>query len=476
MLQTRREFITTSLAGLAGAGLTGWLPSPARAAGVVREFRFTAAQSTIDLGGGPAFKALTFNGQAPGPAIRVTEGEVVRVVLDNRLEAPTTIHWHGIPLINAMDGVPGVTQEAVKPGGSFVYQFKAEPAGTFFYHSHVGLQLDQGLYGPLIIEPRQRERPADREFVLMLEDWATVDGGGPAATRRRPPGGMGMMGRGMMGGMRGRAAGGPPLEPIYDAFAVNGRTGAAVAPLTVEKGQRVRLRLINSSAVTIYYLRLAGHQLTITHCDGNPVSPLSTDVLRMGPGERYDLEFIADNPGRWLLGAAEGGFGESGLKVPVIYQGTAPGAPTPPSFERSARLAGYYDLKAARPAAQPPGRPDRVYNQLLSGGMHSSWWTINGRTFPDSERLAVQKGQRVRLSYFNRSMMPHPMHLHGHFFRVVTPGLGPAWWVNKDTVLVDPMQRMDIEFMADNPGDWIHHCHNLYHMEAGMANLVTYTA
>jgi FtsP/CotA-like multicopper oxidase with cupredoxin domain len=122
----------------------------------------------------------------------------------------------------------------------------------------------------------------------------------------------------------------------------------------------------------------------------------------------------------------------------------------------------------------PSGPPARVYSQTLSGGMHSPYWTINGRIYPNAERLAVQRGEWVRIHYWNHSMMPHPMHLHGHFFNVVNPSLPRDRWILKDTIIVDPMQRMEIEFLADNSGRWFHHCHNLYHMEAGMANEVTY--
>lgn len=167
--------------------------------------------------------------------------------------------------------------------------------------------------------------------------------------------------------------------------------------------------------------------------------------------------------------------GESALRVPVLYQGVAPGPPTPPAFPANARLARYSDLRAARPGPGRPGPPDRTYRQVLSGGMHSPAWTINGQVYPRSERLAVRSGQWIRLSYFNRSMVPHPMHLHGHFFRLVNPGLDPRWWIWKDTIIVDPMQQVQVEFPADNPGAWLHHCHHAYHMEAGMMNLVTYT-
>jgi FtsP/CotA-like multicopper oxidase with cupredoxin domain len=448
------------------SGAFAWAAKP------VREFHFSASKASVNLGAGGDFVAWTYNGQVPGPEIRVKEGEIIRVVLRNFLPEGTTIHWHGIPLPNAMDGVPRITQPAVKPGETFVYEFEAKPAGSFIYHSHAKYQLDQGLYGPLIIEPSRSDESYDREYTLMLEDWVMRDGGGVARTQRRPAmGGMhGMMHR----GRNFRSDVEPLLEPIYDGYAVNGKIYPAVDPVRVKKGDKVKLRLINPSSATIYYLRLAGHTLTITHTDGNPIKPIETDVLRIGMGERYDVMFVADNPGHWILAAAEQGFGEGQLRVPVIYEGLQQKKAVRPSFDSGARIVTYRDFEAARPSNLEFAVTERFYNQILSGGMHSPYWTINGRVYPDTDNLAVRQGERIRLRYRNHSMMPHPMHLHGHFFRVVNPALPRKLWVLKDTLVVEHMERIDVEFEADNPGKWFHHCHNLYHMAAGMANVITY--
>ncbi|MFZ0611898.1 MAG: multicopper oxidase family protein [Desulfobacterales bacterium] len=470
----RREFLKAAAGVALGACLpAGFLPKAANAvAKPVREFHFSASPSKVSLGSGPEFVAWTYNGRVPGPEIRVKAGDIVRVVLRNYLPEETTIHWHGIPLQNAMDGVPGITQSPVRPGESFVYEFEAAVPGSFLYHSHARYQLDQGLYGPLIVEPARPEETYDREYTLVLEDWVMRDGGGKARTERRPPSGMmsGMMGRGRSRGPEP----GPLWEPVYDGYAVNGRIYPATESLAVTKGERVKLRLINASAATIYHLRLAGHALTITHADGNPIRPVATDVLRIGMGERYDVVFAANNPGHWLLAAADTGLGEDRLRAPILYKGVNSNAAVPPQFYQGLRQASYADFAARYADENSAAGPDRTYNQVLGGGMHSAFWTINGRTYPAAETLAVEPGERVRLAYGNRSMMPHPMHLHGHFFRVVNRSLPRDQWVLKDTIIVDPMQRIEVEFTADNPGRWFHHCHNLYHMEAGMANVVAY--
>jgi len=471
----RRTFLKTTLGTLLATGL----PRPSLTEALskskkpVKEFRFHASQARVNLGVGSHFTAWTYNGQIPGPEIRVREGEIIRVVLKNYLPEGTTIHWHGIPVPNAMDGVPEVTQNAVMPGESFVYEFEARPAGSYIYHSHVRYQLDQGLYGALIIEPSNLRESYDREYTLMLEDWVMRDGGGVANTRRRPP--MGMMGGMMRGRQEVGRSGDPLLEPFYDGYAVNGKVYDAVSPLIVSKGDRVKLRLLNPSSATIYDLRLAGHALTITHVDGNAVEPMETDVLRIGMGERYDIQFVANNPGNWLLAAREGGFGEGMLRIPLRYKGIRNKEVVPPTFNRGLRFATYWDLKALYPSDGFGSRDaDRVYHQTLSGGMHSPFWTINGQVYPNAERLLVRKGEWVRIQYWNHSMMPHPMHLHGHFFKVVNHSLPRERWILKDTLIVYPMERVEIEFLADNPGNWFHHCHHLYHMNAGMANVVVY--
>jgi len=476
---TRRSFLKSTLGATLALGLpTSLIPySYAEGSKKVREFHFSASRAKVNLGSGPSFWAWTYNGQVPGPEIRVKEGEIIRVFLKNYLSEETSIHWHGVPLPNPMDGVPGITQKGVMPGETFVYEFEARPAGTYLYHSHAKYQLDQGLYGALVIEPANQAGSYDREYTLLLEDWVMKDDGGLADRQRGSS--MMRMRRGMG---RGQAdfpyppADGMLLEPRYDARAVNGKVYPAMAPLSVNKGDKVKLRLANPSSATIYDLRLAGHSLTITHADGNPIAPIETDILRIGMGERYDVEFLADNPGYWLLSAIERGYGEGQLRIPIKYHGIQTREPAVPEFHSGLRFASYWDFQSLHPLDTNTlgSSPHRLVPQQLSGGMHSPYWRINGQIYPNADPLIVRKGEHIRIRYWNRSMMPHPMHLHGHFFRVVNPDLPPNRWVLKDTIIVNPMHRVEIEFLADNPGKWFHHCHNLYHMMAGMANVVVY--
>jgi hypothetical protein len=325
----RREFLTmagrTAIGALLAVGGAALPPPQGGAtahAGVsgMREIHLETREMMWELAPGKVIKAMAYNGQIPGPEIRLTEGERVRITLQNALSEPTTIHWHGVDVPNAMDGVPGITQQPVQPGEAFVYEFEARPAGTRWYHTHFQSprQFDLGLYAPLIIEPAQPDPfPFDREYTLVLDDWATGTARAVASTRegtagrRSGMGGMmrglmggqmgrmmeGMMGRGEMGGMMG---GGQTVA--YDTMTINGKAYPATEPVMVHKGERVRLRLINASADHTHVIRLAGHRLQVTHTDGNPlVEPVEVDGIPIAPGERYDLQFVADRPGAWFL-------------------------------------------------------------------------------------------------------------------------------------------------------------------------------
>lgn len=226
--------------------------------------------------------AWTYNGTVPGPLIRVAEGDRVRVVFTNRLPAPTSIHWHGLPVSNAMDGVaqPALTQPPVMPGQTFTYEFVAKPAGTFFYHSHyeTDRQINTGLFAPLVIEPRRPARPVAKDAVLMLNEWR-ID---PATGKTWPA----------MPAMS---------EPNY--FTINGKAFPDIPAITVKKGQRVRLRFIGAGQF-LHPMHLHGMAFTIVATDGHPVpaaAQLTKDTLPITPGERYDVEFVADNPGKWAL-------------------------------------------------------------------------------------------------------------------------------------------------------------------------------
>lgn len=477
---SRREFL--GLAGLgAGALLVAGCAAPtvgkrkaASGAPRVAERSLEAAVVRLDLGGRAA-ETWGYGGVVPGPEIRLKQGEVLRVELRNRLPEDTSIHWHGVPLPNGMDGVPGVTQDPVAAGAEFTYEFRADAPGTYMYHSHSGLQLDRGLYGPLIVEPENETLSYDREYVLMLDDWLDGVDGAPEDTYEKLRSGegemAGMEGMSGMEGMGGTGGGEPEPDVRYPVYLINGRPPDSPEVLEFRRGDTVRLRLVNPSSATIYRVALQGHRMTVTHADGQPVEPVETDALRVGMGERYDVLVEADNPGAWQLAARAEGTQKMARAV-LRYEGTS--SPTPPPDLEPRELGGemlsYGALRAA-PGIEgfETGRPDRVVPITLRGDEEKYVWTINGQAFPDADPIEVGRGERVRFEMENTTMMPHPMHLHGHFFRVDNgTGRGPL----KDTVLVDPKRRLAFDWLADNPGDWAFHCHQAYHQEGGMMRVV----
>src|SRR6266851_7668102 len=447
--------------------------------GQVRQFQLTVGRTHWELAPGKVVDAYAYNGQVPGPELRVIEGDTVRVTVKNELSEPTTVHWHGVDVPVAMDGVPDTSGPPIAPGGTFTYEFVATPAGTRWYHAHFD-ELNQqggGLTGALVIEPRDppTTKP-DREYTLLTGEWVTAAGNqAPAAPTPSATGGMGggMMGNG--GGMSSASA-----RPAFDTFTVNGKAYPSAAQLVVSQGERVRLRLINASATDTQVFALAGHRLTATHSDGNPLAkPVDVDAVPLGVGERADVEFVADNPGRWKLEAFLAALSDRGQMVDltdVVYEGHESNAARDFPADASIRIARYADFTGP----PHPATPDRTYELTLSGGMMMMGmgpdaWTINGRSYPDTPPIDVKVGQRVRLRLFNMSMEDHPMHLHGHTFQLVAVNGRSVDGPLKDTITLRHMEQYDIEFVADNPGTWLFHCHNLVNMMSGLMTQVRYS-
>ena len=460
--------VALSGCGILPSGKKEPLPKASRASktGNVKSYELRAAPLEFGLGGRKV-KTWAYNGEVPGPGIRVTEGDTLRVRVKNGLPADTTVHWHGMQIVNAMDGVPDVTQTPIKNGEEFVYEFVVPMSGSYMYHSHVGLQLDRGLYGPLIVEPKKEDLSYDKEHTLMIDDWLDgVSGGTPedALGQLKSSGGM-------MGGMMG---GGVVGQLSYPLYLMNGRTPDDPETLKVRRGEKVRLRLVNPAADTAFRFAVAGHKLTVTHADGLPVEHTKVDAVRVGMGERYDVLVEADNPGVWQVAAVPEG--KSGLGRTILRYEESGGTSPPPAEQVPKEIDGelltYRNLRAAGKGSFPSGNPDRTLDLTLAGGHGNYVWAINDQLYPDAAPLKIREGEWVRLNLQNRSMMTHPMHLHGHSFQLENgTGQGPF----KDTVLVESHGDLSLDFVANNPGDWLFHCHNAYHLEAGMARVVSYT-
>jgi FtsP/CotA-like multicopper oxidase with cupredoxin domain len=453
----------------------------------VIEKSLTARPVTLDLGG-PTVRTWAYADTVPGPLIRADAGDLVRIRLDNQLPADTTVHWHGIALRNVADGVPGQTQDPVGPGTSYNYEFTVPDPGTYFYHPHVGVQLDRGLYGPLIVDDPREPGEYDAEWVVVLDDWVDGTGRTPddvfaelTGSSGSSMGGMGGMdhgsmpmnpragstdGPGMPGMGMGRAPFGDAGDVVYPYYLVNGRVPAAPKTFAAKPGQRIRLRIINAASDTIFTVAMGGHRMTVTHSDGYAVQPRDTDAFYIGMGERYDA-IVTVKDGVFPLVAVP--FGKQGQAMAVVRTGS--GA-TPPADIKPSELSGAVllgsDLLPAAESRLPARTFDATSRLTLSGQMRPYAWGINGAPYGRNTPLSVREGQRLRVDVTNMTMMSHPLHLHGHTFALVDSGL------RKDTVMLRPMESRAIELQADNAGDWMIHCHNIYHAEAGMMIALNY--
>ncbi|MFF4590375.1 multicopper oxidase family protein [Streptomyces sp. NPDC001388] len=521
-----------ALAACSGSGSTPALINPSGSAvaaadkkrtqsGKTHELTLTAAQAMVDLGAGITARTWAFSGQTPGKELRVSAGDTLAATLSNQLpnQITTSLHWHGIALRNDMDGAPPATQAAVRAGRNFTYRFTADAPGTYFFHPHVGVQLDRGLYAPLIVEDPREPLSYDEEWVVVLDDWLDgvtgtpddvfaelrhgmggmhmgEDSGGSSSSSGHDMGDMGgmdMSGSGMdatsgspsasssSGGMstrfmlmgaRSALLGGDAGDVKYPHHLVNGRVPADPQVFRGKPGERVRLRLINAGGDTAYRVALGGHKLTITHTDGFPVRHQQADAVLIGMGERYDVLVTLDDGVFPLVASAEG---KNATAMAVIRTGSGS---TPKATVRPAELDGKVmvasQLHAADDVRLASKKADRVHRIELTGGMMTYNWAINGKRFdmndPTAHPITVEQDQRVRLDFVNTTTMWHPMHLHGHTYQLGNSG------PRKDTTIVLPKKTVSVFFDADNPGQWMLHCHNAYHGEAGMMALVAYQA
>jgi FtsP/CotA-like multicopper oxidase with cupredoxin domain len=394
-----------------------------------------------------------------------------------------------------MDGAANVSGPPVPPGRVFVYEFPIRQSGTYWYHSHFELQEQRGLAGPFVIEARREPGRYDHDAVVMLTDWMHGDpravvprlraASGPGAAVAMPArSASGAMAKTMpaAGGMAMPAGkpeaaamqmgGGADLSDVkYDAFLLNGRGTQAPWTLAVRAGERVRLRLINAGASTYFSVMLDGHPLEVTHADGQPVRPVVVDRILMGMAECCDVVVRLKRSGSYTLHAvAQDG---SGQAVGVLHTRDAKPSANLALPAPGARALAYADLKSPEETTLPAGDLHE-FRLALQGDMRRYVWTVNGQAYPDADPLLIRQGERVRVELVNETPMWHPMHLHGHFFRLLNDA-GPFCPL-KHTINVAPRSSERFEFTADNPGRWFFHCHNLYHLEAGMARVWEYAA
>jgi FtsP/CotA-like multicopper oxidase with cupredoxin domain len=459
-----------------------------RGSGPVRTFGFTAAESTLDLGG-RTVRSWAYDETLPGPVVRVTAGDVLSLTLANRLPVATTLHSHGVRLRCDMDGVPDVTQNAVRPGADFTYRFAVSHPGTYLLHSHVGLQPDRALYAPLIVDDPKEPLAYDHEWVVVLDDWLDgVDGSTPEGVldQLQPGTGTSTAAGGMaMGPGRGSPPAGPSrvlrdsysrmLESeggsvAYPYYLANGRLPSSPPVFRCRPGDRVRLRIINAGSETAFRVALGDHTMTVTHTDGYPVEHTQTDALLLGMAERYDVLVTAKDGVFPLVALAEGKGGQALAVLRTDTGSAVPRRDVRPN-ELDGRVVPARRLVPDESVALDDREPDRELRIRLTGSMRRFDWGFDHQPYDVHRRHPVRAGERVRLTLINTTAMWHPLHLHGHTFALT--GVD-AVGTRKDTALVLPHRKLVIDFDADNPGLWMLHCHNQYHSESGMMTILGY--
>ena len=493
-LLSRRQIILAS--GVAMAGAIPFL-STARASDApetrTAKLRLTAGTRTLDVNGKPA-RAFSLIGPNGKPGITLSPGERFDVDLVNQAGTSTLVHWHGQLPPWRQDGFPWPQTPPIPAGETQSYDYAPIP-GTYWMHSHQGMQEQSLMTAPLIVRSAEEMRADRQEVVLMLHDFSfktpdellaglTKSNGSESAM---PKNGMDKamnMGSGSMGAMNSgnmRAMNMAPgmamdLNDIdYDAFLANDRTLADPEVIRTEPGGRVLLRLINAASSSQFWIDLGALTGTVVAVDGHPVRPVRVSRLPLAMAQRFDV--LIDLPGNGsypIVAQVEGKRARTGIVL------AAAGAPVSRLDGEAKENAPPVDLSLERrlEAVAPlaPHAPDVTHRVILAGAMAPYAWSLNGEYWPNVTALMTARGQRVAIEMANQTMMPHPMHLHGHAFQVVAINGAPFTGAVRDTVLVPPMGSVTIAFDADNPGRWAFHCHNLYHMMTGMMTEVRYPA
>ena len=544
---TRRRLLSaaaaTSALTLAPSPLRSALAASARAPLLSgTEFQLEIAAAPINITGRQR-TATAVNGSVPAPILRWREGDTVTLAVTNRLSEPSSIHWHGILVPNPMDGVPGLTFAGIPPGETFVYRFPVHQSGTYWYHSHSAFQEQTGLYGPLVIDPKGGyAQPFDRDYVVMLSDWTDtspetivsnlkfqsdyynfqqrtvgtffddVAKNGLAAT---------VSDRLMWGQMRMSPTDILDVSGATYTYLLNGQPPARNWTALFRPGERVRLRFINGSTMSIFDVRVDGLPMSIVQADGNEVVPVMVDEFRIGVAETYDVivQPTADRAYTIFVqsedrtGYARGTLApRAGMEAAIppmdprplrtmtdmgmgMQRGSMPDMSSMGAGAEAKKLAGavgvdnvaempterlnragegfpsdrrvltYADLRAIRPG-NDPRPPSRDITLHLTGNMERFIWGFDGKKFSEAEPIVLQRGERVRFVLINDSMMEHPIHLHG-LWSELENGHG-GYRPYKHTINVKPGEKLSYLVTADVPGRWAYHCHLLYHMELGM--------
>src|SRR6516165_593270 len=483
---SRRAFLLSTLAASASGTLARAQPAPRASASNAPPTVLRIERRGIEVNGKPA-SVLGIQQPDGTFGIRTHVGDRFRVRVQNTLNEPSLIHWHGLTPPWQQDGVPGVSGPPIPPGGSADYDFPLRFGGTFWMHSHQGFQEQLLMAAPLIIRD-QRDRPDQQEVIVMLADFSFTppeqifeglkkSGMSSMSGASSPaPASGGMKGMQIAPGMAMDAAAKPDLNDVtYDAFLANDRTLSDPEVVKVEPGGRVLLRAINSSSMSAFHVNLSALDGELIAVDGFRTVPVRGRRFPIAVAQRLDIRLTiprapAAHP---VLAVLEGETKQTGL---ILRAGNAPVARIP-NTASTASPPLTLDLESRLRALEPlkPRKANRVHTLNLTGEMAGYRWSLNNVSWSkDVPPLPIAEGERVELIFVNQTRMQHPMHLHGHEFQVVEIDGKRFAGAVRDTVLVPPRRRVVVAFDANNPGLWAIHCHLLYHLDAGMFTTLGY--
>jgi FtsP/CotA-like multicopper oxidase with cupredoxin domain len=402
-------------------------------------------------------KTVAYNGQIPGPLFRMREGQPQSVEIRNSSTDSEIVHWHGLFLPSEIDGAIEEGTPMIAAGASTRYTMVPKPAGFRWYHTHTfaGKNLTKaqygGLHGFLLVEPRENPAPYDREVFLGLHDW------------------------------RGQFLSSDDgyMNPVYDVTTINGKMLGFGDPVRVKQGERVMMHILNSSPTELHWISLTGHQFTVVALDGNSVpEPQTVTMLRLSPAERVSAIVEMNNPGIWILGEVRKHVQATGMGIVVEYA-NATGKPVWTQPEQLIWNYGQFAKSGGDGEPEAAQNIELVFDSRFQGHGNEELWRINGLGYPQNSAPQasplLQAGRRYRLVMKNKSMDDHPMHLHRHTFEVKRLEDGaPLAGLRKDVVLVHAGGTVEVEFVADNPGKTLFHCHQQDHMDRGFMMVFDY--
>ncbi|RWK43723.1 multicopper oxidase domain-containing protein [Mesorhizobium sp.] len=493
---SRRRFLT-SCAAAGAAAASGSLLMPARPAFATPATLIRAGTRTIDVNG----RAATVYGlmQTNGMHGLIAEaGRPFHVRMENGLDEETLIHWHGLTPPWQQDGVPGVSQALLSPGAAHNYDFLLKQAGTNWMHAHHGLQEQGLLAAPLIVRDPAEAREDVQEVVVLFHDFtfrdpaevlAGLQAVGHGAQAQAPAMDHGAMGHAAMGGASAPAAGGKHgghdgggqgaaapahLNDVeYDAFLANDRTLDDPEVFRVERGGRVRLRLINGAAATNFWIDLGGLEGQLIAVDGMPVEPIRGRRFEFAIAQRLDIALdLPKNEGAWpIFAVREGERTRTGFILATSTGLVERAGGEADEATADVGLALEVKLRAVQPLPELPADREHMVTITEAPGYV---WMLNGKMHGEDTPLSVAEGERIEITFRDQSTMAHPMHLHGHHFQVVAINGKRFQGAVRDTVLVPSQGSVTVAFDAVNPGKWALHCHHLYHMIGGMMTTIEY--